>query len=208
MLPAPKAYMIHGFLGVGKTTFAKRLEKEQAAVRFTHDEWMVRFYGNDPPAEHFQEYARRVFETMEEVWTRCLDLGINVILDFGFWSQAEREYVQSLISRHGGKAVLYRLDCPEDVTWNWIEQRNKQAGSLYIAPATYRMLRARFEPLRRDEACIDVGTHQTPEAIAMTASSTQDHRMNGVDCANYADWRNVRFPPTFANSGPTVKSQF
>jgi predicted kinase len=162
MLSGPKAYMVHGFLGVGKTTFARRLEKEQEAVRFTHDEWMVRLYGNDPPAEHFQEYARRVFGTMEEVWTRCLDLGTNVVLDFGFWSRDERDHVRSLISRHGGEAILYRLDCPGDVAWDRIERRNKQAGSLYIAPETYRTLQARFEPLGGDEPCIDVRTHREP----------------------------------------------
>jgi hypothetical protein len=42
----------------------------QDALRFTHDEWMVRLYGNDPPADVFPDYARRVFSPMEEVWTR------------------------------------------------------------------------------------------------------------------------------------------
>lgn len=156
MLSAPKAYMVHGFLGVGKTTFAKKLEIEQAAVRFTHDEWMVRLYGSDPPAEHFQEYACRVFETMEEVWTRCLDLGTNIVLDFGFWSQAERKYVRSVVSRCNGEPVLYRLACSEDVAWKRIERRNKQTGSLCISPVTFQMLLARFEPLSRDEPCVDV----------------------------------------------------
>lgn len=40
MKQRPKAFLIHGFLGAGKTTFAKRLEEEEKALRFTHDEWM------------------------------------------------------------------------------------------------------------------------------------------------------------------------
>jgi predicted kinase len=39
------AFLIHGYLGAGKATLARRLEVEQAAIRFTHDEWMRSLYG-------------------------------------------------------------------------------------------------------------------------------------------------------------------
>jgi hypothetical protein len=32
------AHLSHGFLGVGKTTLARRLEKDIPAIRFSHDE--------------------------------------------------------------------------------------------------------------------------------------------------------------------------
>jgi adenylate kinase family enzyme len=35
------AHLLNGYLGVGKTTLARRLEHELPAVRFTHDEWMI-----------------------------------------------------------------------------------------------------------------------------------------------------------------------
>ena len=59
------AHLIHGFLGVGKTTYARRLERERSAVRFTHDEWMARLYGVDSPAELFANRAARVSALME-----------------------------------------------------------------------------------------------------------------------------------------------
>jgi predicted kinase len=43
------AHLIHGYLGAGKTTFARRLEEELPAIRFSHDEWMTNLYGDDPP---------------------------------------------------------------------------------------------------------------------------------------------------------------
>jgi predicted kinase len=157
MLSKPKAILLHGFLGVGKTTFAKRLEREEGAVRFTHDEWMSRLYGSDPPAADFQDLAGRVSMTMEGVWTRCLELGTSVVLDFGFWSRAERAHVRALVSGHGGEAVLYRLNCPPDVAMKRIKMRNGLPGNLYITPETYQALETRFEPLGADEACIEVG---------------------------------------------------
>ena len=78
------AHLIHGFLGVGKTTFARQLEQRMPAIRFSQDEWMTRLYGDDPPVEHFAEFCRRVDEQIGEVWPRCLELGLDVVLDFGF----------------------------------------------------------------------------------------------------------------------------
>ncbi|WP_196257895.1 AAA family ATPase [Pelagibacterium limicola] len=158
MTSKPKAFLLHGFLGAGKTTFAKRLEMDQDAVRFTHDEWMARLYGDDPPAELFQAYARRVSEVMEETWIRCLQLGTNVVLDFGFWSRAERRRVRAVAASHGAVAILYRLNCSEDVAWARIAERNKRlAGNLYVAPNTFQVLKARFEPLHEDEDRIEIG---------------------------------------------------
>ena len=37
----PLAHIIIGFIGSGKTTFARRLERETGAIRFTKDKWMV-----------------------------------------------------------------------------------------------------------------------------------------------------------------------
>jgi len=38
--------MIHGYLGTGKTTFARKLERELPAIRFSHDEWITRIFGH------------------------------------------------------------------------------------------------------------------------------------------------------------------
>jgi predicted kinase len=156
MSQRPKAFLLHGFLGAGKTHLARRLEEEHRAVRFTHDEWMRRLYGDDPPAERFPDYAARVFGTMESMWTRCLDLGTNVVLDFGFWSVAERNQVRALVKAHGGEPLLYRVSCTDTVALDRIARRNGQPDSLTITPDTYWALLARFEPLGQDEPRIEI----------------------------------------------------
>jgi tRNA uridine 5-carbamoylmethylation protein Kti12 len=40
------AHLIHGFLGAGKTTFARQLERELRAIRFSQDEWMANLNGD------------------------------------------------------------------------------------------------------------------------------------------------------------------
>src|SRR6516165_2408132 len=120
----PAAHLVHGYLGAGKSTFARQLERNIPAIRFSHDEWMVRFYGNDPPIEHFQDSYRRVHEQVEEIWLRCLELGLDVVLDFGFWTRWERDATDRKIIALGAEAFVYRLTCSEDEAWRRIEKRN------------------------------------------------------------------------------------
>lgn len=63
------------------------------------------------PQANFADYAQRVFNVMEPLWTRCVELNNNVILDFGFWSREERVRVREIITAHNGQAVLCRLSC-------------------------------------------------------------------------------------------------
>jgi predicted kinase len=150
------AHLLFGYLGTGKTTFAKRLEVEHKAVRFTPDEWMARLFGDDPPEESFPKKAKAILELLEPLWTRCLSLGLDVVLDYGFWTRKERDEVRAVVARVGASACLYRLDCAGDEARRRIDARNQTADrSLYIAPATYDALWHRFEPLDCDEACLE-----------------------------------------------------
>jgi predicted kinase len=151
------AHLIHGYLGVGKTTLARQLEQRIPAIRFSHDEWVTRLYGDDPPVEHFQKFCRRVSEQLEEVWPRCLELGVDVVLDFGFWTCWDRDALRAKIATVGAEARLYRVTCSEEESWRRIEQRNEDLqGSLYIARNTFEVLKHRFEPLHSDEERIEI----------------------------------------------------
>lgn len=150
------AHLIHGYMGAGKTTFSRRLEREISAIRFTHDEWMQKLYGDDPPAQEFAELAGRVSSLMEEQWRRCLEIGVDVILDFGFWSRAERDRLRASIVERGANVRLYRLTCADSVAWKRIQARNASLDrGLHIAPNTFAVLKARFEPLGDDEERIE-----------------------------------------------------
>ncbi len=151
------AHLIHGYLGAGKTSFARRLEHDLPAIRFSHDEWVTRLYGDDPPADEFQELCRRVSEQIDSLWPRCLELGLDVVLDLGFWSRRQRDETRATVSALGAGTRLYRLDCAEDEAWRRVEQRNLNLdGSLFIHRNTFEVLKSRFEPLGDDEERIDV----------------------------------------------------
>jgi predicted kinase/GNAT superfamily N-acetyltransferase len=192
------AHLIHGFLGVGKTAFARQLEERLPAIRFSHDEWMACLYGDDPPVERFAEFYRRVWEQMADVWPRCLELGLNVVLDFGFWTRPERNAMRAKITALGGQPCLYRLTCPEDEAWRRIEKRNADLrGSLYISRSTFEMLKGRFEPLGNDEERIEIGIRRAVytdvSRIMAIRHSVRENRLadpnlvTAADCAAFIE---------------------
>lgn len=151
------AHLVHGFLGVGKTTFAKQLERTLPAIRFSHDEWMVRFYGNDPPADLFGGYSRRVTEQINLLWPRCLQLGVDVVLDVGLWNRKERAETRERAKACGSDVILYRVNCSEHVARARLRTRNENSDrDLLITDATYDLLRVRFEALTLEEECTEV----------------------------------------------------
>jgi predicted kinase len=149
---AGTAHLLYGYLGAGKTTFGKQLERELPAVRFSHDEWMTALHGADPPAEQFREAYDRLYALMETQWTRVLACGVDVVLDYGLWTRSSRDAVRERVRTLNGRTRLYWLRCAEPVALARCRARNlNPQGSLYIADATFEALKGRFEPLDADE---------------------------------------------------------
>ncbi|EYB69717.1 hypothetical protein DEIPH_ctg002orf0031 [Deinococcus phoenicis] len=151
-MPEPGIHALHGFIGLGKTTFARHLERTLPGMRFTPDEWMVALYGPDPPEGLFPVSFARVMAVMEAQWTRALELGVPVILDHGFWTRAGRDALRAKAAALNVPLTLYALTLPEEEALRRVRQRNLEAGALFITSETFALFRARFEPLGADEA--------------------------------------------------------
>jgi hypothetical protein len=113
-------HLICGLPGSGKTTLAKCLEHEQRALRLTPDEWMARIVGDG-----YAEEKRAVVEDMQwEIAARVLSLGVDVILEFGFWSRRERDEFRSRAAALGSDTKLHFLDVPRDELLRRLALRN------------------------------------------------------------------------------------
>ena len=103
---------------------------------------MSGLFGEDPPAAIFQEKAAAILEVMEPLWLRCLALGVDVVLDHGFWSRSERDRARRLASEAGADAVLYALSCEEEESGyvGFLRATPESRSSLYIAPGNLSTL--------------------------------------------------------------------
>ena len=137
----------------GKTTLARTLEVELPALRLNLDEWHIRLFGQD--AEDAEHDARhRVIETL--LWTiaqRALELGTNVILDYGLWAREEREDYRLRAKHLGAGSETHFLDVPEDELLRRLEQRNAQPSqdSFLISAAAMKPWIAFFQKPAADE---------------------------------------------------------
>lgn len=112
---------------------------------------MVLLYGQDPSLDRFPEYFRRVTMLIDSIWPRCLELGLDVILDLNFWRRSQRDEVRRMVAARGGVSSLYLLGCRKEVAWERVKRRNAGSTALYIAPGTFESLWPQFEPLGSDE---------------------------------------------------------
>ena len=154
MKPEAMVHLLYGFVGAGKTAFARQLERESRAVRFTHDEWMARLYGQSPPPEKYEEYHARIAAIIWQIAERLLELGTDVILDFGFWSRASRDDARSRVEAIGAQAKLFYVTCPEPVMRQRVLERSEEPipfDSMWINEHAFELFKSRFEPLGDDE---------------------------------------------------------
>jgi predicted kinase len=157
----PTAHLIIGFIGAGKTTFARKLEKEIGVVRFTKDEWMVRIFGNSSfknkfENETFHEYDSKMAKLATDMALRCLTTGTSVIIDDGFWFKKQRDEMRQTLKNIGADAKFYYIDTPVDVMKARTVKRseNSPEDSFYITEQEFNDYLKTFEPPTDDEEFI------------------------------------------------------
>ena len=137
----------------GKTTLAQKLEHQLPALRLTPDEWQIPLFGQD--AEEPEHDARHsLIEAM--LWniaSRALELGTNVILDFGFWAREEREDYRLRAKQLGASSEVHYLDVSEAELLRRLEKRNSRPSqeSFIISEEAMKPLFAFFQKPTLDE---------------------------------------------------------
>lgn len=151
----PNVYLIHGFIGAGKTTFAKRLAEETGALRFTLDVWMESLYGKNPPADRFPVYESRVKGLILELTHDLVQKEQDVILDFGFWKKVDRSRTRDQLRSWGAKDILFCVTCARETMKARACLRTAAStegdGALFIDAAIFDSLWGHFEPVDEGE---------------------------------------------------------
>ena len=120
----PTLFLICGLPGSGKTTLARELEASRPALRLCPDEWISVILA-DPADTAELDRLRTPVETVQwQLAKRALVLGLDVVLEYGFWSREERTFFRKEAEALGASVELRYLDVSRDELWARLMRRN------------------------------------------------------------------------------------
>ena len=139
MAPAPpenpQIILVTGGVGAGKTSVARRLERELGGMRFSIDDWMTGLFWMDSPDPiRFEWTMERINRCEAMIWQMgesTVKLGHPAILDLGFTLAAHRAAFAERAANAGFPVALHYVDVPAAERWRRVEQRNATRGVTY-----------------------------------------------------------------------------
>ena len=151
-------FLISGSTGAGKTTYSRKLAKEQGALVFSIDEWMRTLFWMDAPKSEDLNWAlERVRRCEDQIWLiarQLLERGQPVVLDLGFSKKEQRERFRSFVVSSGHRPELHFLDVPADTRRDRVKERNLMRDGTFefvVDDKTFEWMESYFERPTQEE---------------------------------------------------------
>ena len=117
-----KVILICGKICCGKSTYAEQIRKKQKAILLSTDEIMLAVFGQYVGDKH-DEYVERTQKYLLEKSLEIITIGVNVILDWGFWQKDERDFVKKFYQSQNIECEFHYIDICDEI---WKERLNKR----------------------------------------------------------------------------------
>ena len=121
-----KVYLICGVICSGKSTLAKRLSEQHRAIVLSCDE-LTKALGDDLGDRH-DAIAARIHLYLQHKAVELCRLGMNVILEWGFWRAADRKEMSRFLSDCGVPFEWHYMDVSGNQLARSIASRNAHPG--------------------------------------------------------------------------------
>ena len=118
-----KVILICGKICSGKSFYAERLRKEHGAVMLSVDEITLSLFGQHIGEKH-DEICERTQKYLFEKSLEIVEVGTEVILDWGFWQREDREYAREFYRSRGVPCEFHHVDISDEVWKKNLSERN------------------------------------------------------------------------------------
>ncbi|MGN0570266.1 MAG: AAA family ATPase [Candidatus Fimenecus sp.] len=155
----PKVIAIIGKICSGKSYYAKQLKDKEKAVILSTDEATLDLIKNEQ-GEFYNIFAERVNKYLRKKAVEIVNIGCNVILDWGFWTKTDRKELTDYFNDYGIDVEWHYIYIEQSRWEMLIEERNKRikAGNggsdFYLDEGLMKKLLSKFEEPTEEE--IDV----------------------------------------------------
>jgi predicted kinase len=173
----PTLFLTVGLPCTGKTTAARLIEIEREALRLTKDEWVKALYGMENPPRAGDVIEGRLIE----IGLRALQLGNNVVIDYGLWSRNERSALRQAAADLGAMVEMRYFELAP------VEQRRRLDIRQADAPHT-------TWPMSNDELAAWTAKIDIPTPGELDGSEPIEGPPVGF--ATWDEWRRCRWPPS------------
>ena len=176
VMDRPTLFLTVGLPATGKTRAARRIEIDCNALRLTKDEWVKALYGPENPRSASDVIEGRLIDT----GLRALELGINVVIDYGLWGRDERSALRKAAADRGANVEMHYFEVAPAEQRRRLDQR--QADEQHTT-----------WPMSEEELAAWAGSIQVPTQGELDGSEPIDEPPTGF--STWDEWRGHRWPP-------------
>lgn len=153
-----KVIMTCGKICSGKTTYSHKLRKENKAVLLSVDEITLALLGGDA-GDKLDEMVEKTEAYFFEKSLEIIETGINVVMDWGLWTKAERTYAREFYRSHNVQFEIHYLEISDEEWKKRISARNRlvetgKTSAYYVDDGLARKVTELFEQPDPSEADI------------------------------------------------------
>ncbi|GKX66204.1 AAA family ATPase [Inconstantimicrobium mannanitabidum] len=144
-----KVILLCGKICSGKSYYTKLLKQNNNAVILSCDEILFDLSLNDVGDRHdvlVEKVKQYFYKKTEEI----IEVGVNVVLDFGFWSKQERNNISKYYLERNIDYEWHYIDISDEDWKKNIEERNQkvcksEANAYYVDEGLLVKLNSLFE---------------------------------------------------------------
>lgn len=156
-----KVIMTCGKICCGKSTYAKQQRIKNNAVILSVDEITLALFDQNIGEKH-DTYVEKLEKYLFDKSVEIIETGINVILDWGFWTKEERTYAREFYRSRNIDCEIHFIDISDEIWQERLQKRNHlilagEINAYYMDEQLRQKVESIFELPTKDE--IDVWIH-------------------------------------------------